>query len=300
MTRDAKALPQPPDDLPKGLRLVLAPNPSPLTGPGTNTFLIGENQIAVIDPGPDIPEHRAAILAAAEAGRISHILVTHAHRDHSEGAAALAAQTGAPVLAFGDALAGRSPIMQRLAGHGGAGGGEGLDLSFRPDITLADGEEIATDDWRLTALHTPGHAGNHLSFAWEDLVFCGDIVMGWSSTLISPPDGDLADYMRSLERLADLAPRRIFPAHGPAIENPQQRLFELAQHRRDRTAQILTALRDTAPSDAASLAARIYDVPPALMPAATRNVFAHLVALNNLGAVRTAEEPTWHSLFAAM
>lgn len=297
---DAALLPPSAESLPDGLRLVLAPNPSPLTGAGTNSFLLGHGDLALIDPGPDIPAHREAILAAAGSGRITHIFVTHAHRDHSEGAAALAARTGAEVLAFGDALAGRSPVMQRLARDGGAGGGEGLDLSFRPDRLLADGETVSHGDWRLTALHTPGHAGNHLCFQWGETIFCGDIVMGWSSTLISPPDGDLADYLRSLDRLAALEPRQMFPAHGPAIASPLPRLTELAAHRRERTAQILTALRDGPPSDAATLARRIYDIPAPLLPAATRNVFAHLVALDHLGAVTHRDDLSWQSRFTAV
>lgn len=272
----------------KDPRRILAPNPSPLTGPGTNSFLIGRDHVAVIDPGPDDPAHLDA-LAEAGAGRISHIFVTHAHRDHSAGAARLSAMTGAPVLAFGDALAGRSPINMRLAAEGLVGGGEGLDLDFRPDILLADGEEIATPDWSLKAIHTPGHAGSHLCLLWGDTLFCGDIVMGWSSTIISPPDGDLADYFRSLDRIAALLPRRLLPAHGDPIESPSLRLAELAAHRKERTGQILAALRD-APDSADGLARRIYDIPPALLPAATRNVLAHLIALDGLGAIQTEGE----------
>ncbi|MCZ0961853.1 MBL fold metallo-hydrolase [Paracoccus benzoatiresistens] len=267
----------------KDLLRILAPNPSPLTGPGTNTFLLGREQVAVIDPGPDDPGHLAAIVAAGQ-GRISHILVTHAHLDHSAGAPALARLTGAPVLAYGDALAGRSPMMRRLAGQGVTGGGEGLDLAFDPDITLRDGDVIEGSDWHLTALHTPGHSGGHLAFLCGDQVFCGDVVMGWSSTIISPPDGDLADYLRTLDRLAQIGPRRLLPAHGDPIEAPLPRLAELAAHRRQRTVQILAALRE-GPADAGTLARRIYDVPPVLLPAAARNVLAHLLALTDLGAV---------------
>lgn len=269
------------------VRVIRAPNPSAFTGPGTNSFLIGEAGIAVIDPGPDDPDHVAAILAAA-GGRISHILVTHAHLDHSEGAARLSAASGAPVLAFGPAGAGRSPIMQGLAAAGGAQGGEGADHGFRPDAQLADGERVSGADWTLEAIHTPGHMGCHLSYRLGDAVFCGDLAMGWSTTLISPPDGDLIDYLRSLERLARLAPRILYPAHGAPIEAPLPRLAELAAHRRERTAQILAAL-ETAPATAAELAARIYaGLSPALLPAAARNVLAHLIALSELGAA----EPT--------
>ncbi|MFC3568655.1 MBL fold metallo-hydrolase [Paracoccus simplex] len=270
----------------KALRIITADNPSPLTGPGTNTFLLGRDQVAVIDPGPDLPAHRQAILAAAGHGRISHIFVTHAHLDHSGGARALAQATGAPILGFGPAEAGRSAVMARLAREGGIAGGEGLDRDFLPDIALADGAAVESDEWRLTALHTPGHFAGHLSFRHEAVIFCGDVVMGWSSTLISPPDGDLADYFRSLARLDSAGARLLLPAHGAAVGDPAARLAELAAHRRERTAQILSALR-AGPATAENLARRIYEVPPALIPAATRNVLAHLIALSELGAVST-------------
>lgn len=268
------------------LRL-LAPNPSPLTGEGTNTYLLGRTQIAVIDPGPDDPSHLDAIIAAGQ-GRISHIFVTHAHRDHSAGAARLSQRTGAAIHAFGDALAGRSPLMQRLAGPEGLGGGEGLDLDFRPDIALRDGDIIETKEWSLRALHTPGHAANHLSFRHADVIFTGDVVMGWSSTIISPPDGDLSDYFRSLTRIETEGAARLYPGHGAPILDPTTRLAELAAHRRQRTAQILAALR-AAPGTAAELAQRIYDIPPHLQPAAARNTLAHLIALSEIGAITHAE-----------
>lgn len=270
---------------PKDLRIVTAANPSPMTGPGTNSFLIGSREIAVIDPGPDLPAHREAILRAAGHGRITHILVTHAHLDHSEGARALSEVTGAPVIGFGPPEAGRSALMQSLSRDDALSGGEGLDRSFSPDLVLRDGEAVESRDWMLKAMHTPGHFAGHLAFQWRDEVFCGDIVMGWSSTLISPPDGDLADYFRSLSRLNEAAPGRLWPAHGAPVTSPGARIAELAAHRRDRTAQILAALRDE-PANAAQIAARIYDVPAPLQGAATRNVLAHLIALNELGAIR--------------
>lgn len=269
---------------PEALRVITADNPSPLTGPGTNTFLLGRASIAVIDPGPDLPAHRAAILAAAGPGRISHILVTHAHLDHSGGARALAQSTGAPILGFGPPEAGRSALMQRLARDGGLEGGEGLDHGFNPDIRLTDGQSVETDEWVLTALHTPGHFAGHLSFQWGNQILCGDVVMGWATTVISPPDGDLGDYFRSLSRLENAASRRLLPAHGAPVEAPAARLAELAAHRRERTAQILAAL-GRGPGTAESLAAGIYDIPRALMPAARRNVLAHLLALSEIGAI---------------
>ncbi|WP_415393044.1 MBL fold metallo-hydrolase [Paracoccus sp. SJTW-4] len=264
------------------VRVVLAPNPSAMTGPGTNSFLIGEREVAVIDPGPDDPAHIDAILELAE-GRISHILVTHAHLDHSAGVARLAQATRAPVFAFGAADSGRSPTMARLAATG-LTGGEGVDAGFRPDIELRHGEELRSSDWTLQALHTPGHMGGHLSFRLGDAIFCGDLVMGWSTSLISPPEGDLVDYFRSLDLLARLAPRVLYSAHGDPITAPLPRLEELAAHRRLRSAQILAAL-DAGPGTAAELAARIYTIPAHLMPAAERNVLAHLLALADLGAV---------------
>lgn len=286
-----------------GLRLVLAPNPSPMTFHGTNTFLLGDGAVAVIDPGPDSAEHLAAILAALGPGeRISHVLVTHSHLDHSPLAARLAGLTGAPVLAFGDARAGRSATMSALAEAGSLGGGEGIDAAFRPDITLADGDTVAGGGWRLRAIHTPGHLGNHLCFAAElprgDAIFTGDHVMDWSTSLVSPPDGDMGAFLRSLGRLGQEPARRYYPAHGGPVEDPAARLTELTRHRRSREAQILAALAD-GPADAASLARRIYhDTPPGLMPAAGRNVLAHLIDLAERSLVTPAGPLGAASLFA--
>lgn len=270
-------------DLKKEPLRILAPNPSPLTGAGTNSFLLGDDQVAVIDPGPDDSGHLDTIIEAGQ-GRISHIFVTHSHRDHSAGAKSLSERTGAPVLAFGTSEAGRSPVMQKLAAQGQIGGGEGLDMDFSPDILLTDGQSIEAEGWSLRILHTPGHCGNHLCLQWDDMLFCGDIILGWSSTLISPPDGDLTDFFRSLDRIDALSTRRLYPAHGDPIDDPPRRIAELVAHRRQRSAEILAALRDQ-PGEAASLAQRIYDVPAHLLPAASRNVLAHLVAMSELGVV---------------
>lgn len=275
---------------------ILAPNPSALTGPGTTTFLIGQDHVAVIDPGPDDDAHLATIMEQGR-GKISHIFVTHAHRDHSQGAPRLARMTGAPVLAFGDATHGRSPIMTRLAESGLIAGGEGLDHDLSPDIRLHDNQEVTTSDWTLRALHTPGHAASHLCFAWDDTIFCGDIVMAWSSTLISPPDGDLGDYFRSLDRLTAMAPRRMLPTHGPAIDEPLPRIAELAHHRRARTGQILSALNQR-PDSAVGLARRLYDVPANLLPAAERNILSHLIELAQLGAVDFPAILTFDTIFS--
>ena len=263
-----------------GLRRLTAPNPSLMTAEGTNTFLIGDTDIAVIDPGPASDPHLRAILAALTQGqRISHILVTHSHLDHSPLARPLAHETGALVLAAGPSDWGRSAAMQALADDGLIGGGEGVDAAFAPDAQLADGAAVEGDGWRITALHTPGHMANHLSFAWGDALFCGDLVMGWSTSLISPPDGDLTAFRASLRRLMTRGDSVYYPAHGDSVSDPQARCAELLAHRARREAQILAALTP-GPATPATLTGRIYtDIPAPLLPVAERNVLAHLIDL---------------------
>lgn len=275
------------ETLEPGIRRILAPNPSPMTGPGTNTYLVGAGDVAVIDPGPDSAAHLAAILGALGPGeRISHILVSHAHRDHSALAPALSHHSGAPVLGFGPAEAGRSAAMRVLAAQGLAAGGEGVDRDFRPDRRLADGACIAGRDWRLTALWTPGHFCNHLCFRMGDVLFTGDLVMGWASSIVSPPDGDLTDFMASCERLRGLGARVMHAGHGAPIHDPAGRLDWLLAHRRRREAAILDHL-GAGPRSAPDLARAIYtDTPAALIPAATRNVLAHLIDLAGRGLCR--------------
>ena len=268
------------------LRCVLAPNPSPMTFWGTNTYLLGHRGLAVIDPGPDHDGHLAAILAALDPGQsVSHILVTHAHLDHAPLARRLSQETGAPVLAYGDAQAGRSAIMQELAARADVGGGEGVDAEFTPDLALCDGEQVAGDGWSLTALWTPGHFGNHLCFDTGRDLFSGDLVMGWASSLVSPPDGDLTQFMASCARLRARAPARLLPGHGAPVTDPVARLDWLIAHRKGREAAILKALAD-GPQTARALANRLYtETPPALLPAAARNVLAHLIDLHDRKAV---------------
>ncbi|MCL4189534.1 MAG: MBL fold metallo-hydrolase [Rhodobacteraceae bacterium] len=272
-----------------GILRVLAPNPSAFTLHGTNSYLVGRGPVAVVDPGPDDPDHLAALLGAlAPDDRVAAILVTHAHRDHSALAGRLAAATGAPVLAYGDWTAGRNP---RLAALPGLGGGEGVDRAFRPDRRLADGEAVAAGDWRIEALWTPGHMGNHLCFRLGGTVFSGDLVMGWSSSIVSPPDGELAAYRASLARLVGLGAARLLPGHGPPVEAPAARVAELLAHRAAREAAIRDALAAGCRTAAEVVAAVYTDTPPALHPAAARTVLAHLIDLADRGLVRADGPP---------
>ena len=274
------------ETLEPGLRRIVAPNPSPMTYRGTNTYLLGQSEVAVIDPGPDSPAHLEAILAALQPGqRISHIIVTHTHLDHSPLSRPLAARTGAEVWAFGNATAGRSPVMQGLAEAGLMGGGEGVDHEFIPDHTLADGDVLEGESWALEVLHTPGHIGNHLCLAWGDACLTADHIMGWATSLVSPPDGDLTDFMTSCEKLAARQWRVFYPGHGAPVLDPNTRLDWLVAHRRAREASILKALT-AGPATAEDLARVIYtETPTALLGAATRNVLAHLVDLTGRGRV---------------
>lgn len=270
-----------------GLRRITAPNPSPMTYRGTNSYILGHGMVAVIDPGPDDPRHLQAILSALAPGeRVGAILVTHSHRDHSPLARKLATETGAPVLAAGTSDWGRSAVMARLAAEGAVGGGEGVDPDFAPDDQVAEGAEITGDWGKITVLETPGHMANHLSFAWQGALFTGDLVMGWSTSLVSPPDGDMTAFMASCRRLTTRSDRVLYPGHGDPVGTPRARLAELIAHREQREAQIIAALESEGAADAAQLARRIYcDLAPALLPAAERNVLAHLIDLEGRNLV---------------
>jgi len=265
-----------------GVRRVLAPNPNMMTGPGTNTYLVGTTEVAVIDPGPDDETHLEAILTAG-GDRIRWIAVTHTHIDHSPLAAALKARTGAVALGFGPA--------PQLATEGI----DGHDRTFDPDRVLADGDVLDASEFRLRAVHTPGHASNHLCFelAGDGLLFSGDHVMQGSTVVISPPDGNMAIYLESLEKVRRLGVRRIAPGHGEIIEDPAAVLDGYLRHRKEREASIVAALRpagESAPVTIDQLVASIYvDVPTALHPVARCSVWAHLRKLSDEGVACSAD-----------
>ncbi|MFN3448638.1 MAG: MBL fold metallo-hydrolase [Roseococcus sp.] len=269
-----------------GVRRILCDNPGAFTWRGTNTYLIGGGaSVAVLDPGPDDPAHREAILAATRGERITHILVSHTHRDHSPGAAALQAATGAPSYAFGPHA---TPPEE---------GGEGGDHDFQPDHRLADGALLEGGDWRLAALFTPGHCGNHLCFALEGtgILFSADHVMSWSTSVVSPPDGDMRAYMTSLAKLRarEGRDRLYLPGHGPPLPEPMPFLDALAQHRQRREARIVEALRAQGPLSVEALVGPVYGpMDPRLIKAAGRSLLAQLLVLEQDG-VAAREGEAW-------
>ncbi len=280
-----------------GVIRVRANNPSPMTYTGTNSYIIGTDHLSIIDPGPDLAEHRDALLAAIAGRPVTQVIVTHSHLDHSPLARPLADTLECPVVGFGPSDAGRSAVMQDLAASGLAGGGEGVDQSFAPDQIVADGDTLPGG---IEVLHTPGHMGNHIALAWRGVMFSGDLVMGWASSLVSPPDGDLTDFMASCRRLRDRAETLYHAGHGDPIHDPAGRLDWLISHREARSDQIVKALSG-GPMTADALTAAIYtDVPRAIHGAAARNVFAHLVDLLGRGLVQPQGAIAQDSTFTLM
>ncbi|TNC51072.1 MBL fold metallo-hydrolase [Rubellimicrobium rubrum] len=268
-----------------GVVRIRAPNPSPFTAQGTNTYILGETSPCVIDPGPDHEGHLEAVLAELRGRRPAAILVTHAHRDHSGLAPALAHRTGAPVMAFGDAWAGLRPGSGRLGPEWGA------DLHFAPDQLLADGERIRLEDRDLIVWHTPGHMGNHLCFDDGAGLFTGDHAMGFATSIVSPPEGDMGDYIRSLERLLTLGQRQLLPGHGEPVADGQARLSELMAHRRTREAQVLLLLKQ-GPATPVEVAKVLYpNLHSQLGSAAARTVLAHLLLLERTSQVAREGPP---------
>lgn len=264
------------------VRRVLAGNPSAFTYSGTQTYIVGTGEVAVIDPGPDLDAHVAGILAATQGERITHILCTHTHHDHSPASRALKAATGASIT-------GCAPLALE---DDGPRADAAFDRHYAPDRILADGERVSGPDWTLEAVATPGHTSNHLCLALPraGALFTGDHVMGWSTTVISPPDGDMAAYMASLDKLMARDDRVYYPAHGEPVENPQRFVRGLAGHRRQREGQILRLLREE-PRPIPAMVEKMYvGIDPVLHPAAGRSVLAHLIDMEARGIVARSGE----------
>ena len=268
------------------IRRVVADNPGPFTFKGTGTYIVGHGEVAVIDPGPDLPEHLAAILKAVEGERVTHILITHHHSDHSPLAGPLKAATGAVI--YGCAVAGHEEEdtgeVKMEAGH---------DLDFRPDVSLCAGGEVSGPGWTMQAIPTPGHTSNHLCYALkeENACFTGDHIMGWSTTVITPPDGDMTDYLASLELIRARNFTTLWPTHGPPIREVTPFIDAYIEHRQERVDQILNALK-AGPARIKDLVPRLYtDVDPRLWPAAARSMQAAMIHLVRKGILATDGTP---------
>ena len=277
------------EPLEPGIGRLLARNPSPYTYTGTQTYFAGAgDELVVVDPGPNIPEHVDAIIAAAAGRRIVAITCTHTHRDHSPAAAPVAAATGAPII-------GCAALTLETVGPRAD---DSFDGEYAPDRVLGDGEAISFGDGeKLTAIATPGHTSNHLCLAYNGegtggALFTGDHVMGWSTTVVVPPDGDMGDFMASLDKLRHRADRVFYPAHGAPVTNPQQFLRGLIGHRMSREKQILRLVGEGKQVIPDIVASAYPGLDPRLIPAAGGSVWAHLMALERRGLIVSAGE-TW-------
>ncbi len=262
---------------------VVANNPGPFTFMGTGVYIVGARDVAVIDPGPDLPEHIDALKRALAGRRVSHILVTHTHSDHSPAAKPLKEWSGAPTYAFGPHGSGRDAKEEDGAPKVEAGG----DMEFVPDVRVKDRDVLRGNGFTFQCVHTPGHTSNHMCFALEEekALFTGDHVMGWSTTVVTPPDGDMAAYIASVEKLERRDDRVLYPTHGAPVTDPKPFLAAYREHRLDRERQVrasIAAGRDTIPAMVAHMYA---DVDKRLHPAASRSVLAHLIKLEREGRV---------------
>lgn len=270
------------------IRRIVARNPSPFTAHGTGTYVVGRGKVAIIDPGPDIAEHVDALLQALRGETVERILVTHTHLDHSPASAAVQRATGAPTHGYGPHGAELGPAVE-----------EGGDRAFVPDHALRDGDVVSGPGWHLAAVHTPGHTSNHLCFALaeEKVLFSGDHVMGWSTSVIAPPDGNMGDYLRSLEKLLRRDDASFLPTHGPAITDPKPFVGAFIEHRREREAAILARLAAGDREIPAMVAAIYTGLDPRLHRAAARSVLAHLIELVAQGRVVADGPPKVDSRF---
>ncbi len=290
--KDIDFTPGAPDQVLPGVRRVIANNPGPYTYTGSGAYIIGRGEVAVIDPGPNDAAHLEALLRATEGETVSHILITHTHSDHCGLARKFATRTGAPILAFG-------PHPVRDKDNDAPALDEGADYSFAPDIVIRDGDSIDGSDWRIEAVWTPGHLSNHLCFALpaEKALFTGDHMMGWATTVVAPPDGDMTAYIESLEKLLTREDAIYFPTHGAPIETPHRFVRAVRTHRLMRDAQIVEQLKKGRSGIKEIVMAMYADIDPRLHGAAALNVLAHLIRLVRIGTVRCEGEPGMRAIY---
>ena len=265
------------------IRRVIARNPSPFTFHGTGTYVVGRGCVAVIDPGPALEDHIEALARGLRGETVTHVLVTHTHRDHSPGCALLRRFTPAPTYGFGPHGSGRPPAAddETVVVE------EGADFEFAPDVEVRDGDVVECDGFSFECVYTPGHTSNHMCYRLREdrALFCGDHVMGWSTTIVSPPDGHMGTYIASLERLLDDDDRTYWPTHGAPIREPRPYVESLVEHRRLRARQIEACLRDGIDTIPEMVKRLYHDLPAKMHPAAARSVLSTITLLVEQGAV---------------
>ena len=264
---------------------ILAPNPSPMTFKGTNTYIINNGELAIIDPGPLDQEHFNNILDVTAGRPVKYIFITHSHVDHSPLAKKLSVELNTPIYGYGASNAGLSSTMLSLIDSGYESGSEGIDYEFNPDNLIENDENFKLNDNVISAIHTPGHMGNHVCFLYDKVLFSGDHVMGWATSMVSPPYGDLTQFMASCRLLQTKEFDIFLPGHGAPVTNPSERLNFILNHRLERERQIKETIKNTTLTSLEITEIVYTDIDNSLIPAATRNVFAHLIDLNERGLV---------------
>lgn len=279
------------DQVGPGIRRVIANNPSPFTFAGTGTYILGTGNVAVIDPGPADEAHIQALLDATAGETITHVLVTHTHMDHSPGCALLRRHSDAPTFAYGPHGAGKA--------EEGVPVEEGGDMNFEPDVRVTDGQVISGGDWSVECVYTPGHTSNHMCYALREAkaLFTGDHVMGWSTSIISPPDGDMAAYMASLNKLLERDDALYWPTHGPSIDDPKTHVRAFIEHRQEREAQILACIDQNVELINDMVPQMYAGTPEFMYPAAARSVYAAIEYLLQRGTLTCEGTPGLHSRY---
>ena len=274
------------------IRRIVAPNPSKFTFRGTGTYIVGRGQVAVIDPGPRLGSHISAIAESLSNETISHILVTHTHSDHSPAARPLQFICGAPIYGFG-------PLVTESGDEEADRVEEDIDHRFKPDITLNHEDVVRGEGWSLECLHTPGHMSNHLCYRLieEKAVFTGDHVMGWSTSVIIPPDGSMSDYLASLRMLLESDDQVYYPTHGPPITQPADFVRACIEHREHREILILDCLRNGPTSVWAMVPVVYQDTDSTLHAAAARSLLATVIKLWEEGRVSCEGPPTLDTMY---